>query len=105
MTRSLVGNYAEPMASFPGKPVHQSARFFIGQVRSLAPAFANDGPLIFCQVAHDFNLRPCLRAGFCHSSSLEFGFALLEKSFHTFVLVFAGEAKCEQINFAAQALI
>ncbi len=39
------------MASFPRKPMHQSARFFIGQVRSLAPAFANDGPSFDCEFA------------------------------------------------------
>ena len=114
------------MASFPRKPVHQSARFFIGQVRSLAPAFANDGPSFDCEFARHLSkvvlTTPSLTVGLlprsrfaliaegtsalpAKLSSLEFRFALFEKSFHPFVLVFAGEAKREQINFAAQALI
>ncbi len=51
MTRGFISNDAESMAPFTCELVHQSARFFIGQVRSLTPALANHGPLVFRQVA------------------------------------------------------
>ncbi len=106
--RRFVADYAKAMTAFAGEFVHQTSRLFMLQLSSFAAALAQDRPFIFCQFAHR-HLLPEHFAGrmpALHDSlALEFRFSLFKKSFHAFVLVCAGEAEREEIDFAAQAFV